>query len=113
MDVNGSRKSTDGTISHMHIWGAQLAGSFRFRPVVNLSFTLNLSKGRPFLVRQAHHERTCPETSESEKALLRRLCRARMFAQEGFQNDHDHHKYNHCDLRPAAGGALRRRDGYR
>ena len=88
MDVSGSRKSTDGTISHMHIWGPQLAGSFRFRPVVNLSFTLNLS----------NHERTCPETSESEKALLRRLCRARIFAQEGFQNDHDHYKYNHCDL---------------
>lgn len=48
-------------------YGGQLAGSFRFRPVVNLPFTLNLSKGCPFRVRQSHHERTCLETSEERE----------------------------------------------
>ena len=34
------------------------AGSFGYFPIALLSFALSLSKGRPFMVRQAHHERT-------------------------------------------------------
>ena len=40
---------------------------FRFRLVVNLSFALSLSKGRPFMVRQAHHERTTQVTLENKE----------------------------------------------
>ena len=49
------------------------AGSFRFRLVFNLSFALSLSKGRPFMVRQAHHERTTLVTLNNEKTLRRSL----------------------------------------
>ena len=43
--------------------------SFRFRLAVNILFVLSLSKGHPFMVRQAHHERTTSETLENEKTL--------------------------------------------
>ena len=44
-------------------------GSFRFRLVINLSFALSLSRGRPFMVRQAHYERTTLMTLKNEKIL--------------------------------------------
>ena len=43
--------------------------AFRFRLVFDLSFALRLSKGRPFMVRQAHHERTTLVTLNNEKSL--------------------------------------------
>ena len=45
---------------------------FHFRLVFDLSFVLSLSKGRPFMVRQAHHERTTRVTLNNEKSLVRR-----------------------------------------
>ena len=67
-------------------------GDFRFRNAVR------------------NDKRKRPRTSESEEALLRRLCRARMLPQEGFEYDHHHYEHNHRNLRPAADGALRRGD---
>ena len=49
--------------------GESVQGLFTVVSSFILSFALSLSKGRPFMVRQAHHERTTPVTLENEKAL--------------------------------------------
>ena len=43
---------------------------FSFHLVFDLSFALSLSKGRPFMVRQAHHERTTLVTLNNEETLI-------------------------------------------
>ena len=47
-----------------------MSRDFRFCLVFDLSFALSLSKGRPFMVRQAHHERTTLVTLNNENTLL-------------------------------------------
>ena len=44
-------------LGRMGVNRADLSGSFSYFPIPLLSFALSLSKGRPFMVRQAHHER--------------------------------------------------------